>query len=267
MSTVSELTKIAKAEVGNNGSKYRKWFYNRTSDYYGVNWCAVWISWLFNQVGGLNKYIVKTDGAGTVARYSDGKYGKWYEPNQITPKEGDIVMFRWGGSYTDKYHSDHVGYVYAVDSEYVYSIEGNTGSNNADYSSVMYKRYSRSNSVINGYFRPNYNEESDDMNFTKGDKSDGVLAYKSMLIQARTLGLITEKVNADNVFGDGTLKATKQVQKKYKLEEDGIAGKNTITALHNAINKAIVDVRKCDRNTVLAEAKSVMSNAVDKLKV
>lgn len=251
MSTISELTKLAKAEIGNNGSKYRKWFYNRTSDYYGVNWCAVFISWLYNQVGGLNKYIVKTDGAGTVARYSDGKYGKWYEPNQITPKEGDIVMFRWGGSYTDKYHSDHLGYVYNADSTYIYTIEGNTGSNNADYSSVMYKRYSRSNSVINGYFRPNYNEESDDMNFTKGDKSDGVLAYKSMLIQARTLGLITEKVNADNVFGEGTLKATKQVQKKYKLEEDGIAGKNTITALHNAISKELEDVKNAIINSTI----------------
>ena len=30
-----------------------------------------------------------------------------------------------------------------------------------------------------------------------------------------------------------------EVQKKYKLEQDGIAGKNTITALRNAINKAL----------------------------
>ncbi|MEE1076499.1 MAG: peptidoglycan-binding domain-containing protein, partial [Acutalibacteraceae bacterium] len=169
-------------------------------------------------------------------------------------------------------HSDHLGYVYSADSAYIYTIEGNTGSNNADYSSVMYKRYSRSNGVINGYFRPNYevkkeSEEKKMNNFTKGDKGDGVLAYKTLLIQAETLGLITQTVNPDNVFGEGTLKATKEVQEKYKLEIDGIAGKNTITALHNAINKAIVDVRKCDRNTVLAEAKSAMSNAVDNLKV
>lgn len=251
MSAISDLTKIAKGEIGNNGSKYRKWFYNRTSDYYGVNWCAVFISWLYNQIGGLNKYIVKTDGAGTVARYSDGKYGKWYEPNEITPKEGDIVMFRWGGSYTDKYHSDHLGYIYNADSNYIYTIEGNTGSNNADNSSVMYKRYSKSNSVINGYYRPNYKKESEEMNFTKGDKSDGVLAYKSMLIQAQTLGLITQKVNADNVFGDGTLKATKQVQEKYKLEVDGIAGKNTITALHNAISKELTDVKNAVINSAI----------------
>ena len=271
MSTISKLTQIVKVEIGNNGSKYRKWFYNRTSDYYGVNWCAVFICWLFYMIGGLNKYLIKTDGAGTIARYSDKKYGKWYEPNEITPQEGDIVMFRWGGSYTDKYHSDHVGYVYNVDSSYIYTIEGNTGSNNADYSSVMYKKYSRTSSVINGYYRPNYEVKKEsgetEMNFRKGDKSDGVLAYKSMLIQAETLGLITQTVNADNVFGEGTLKATKEVQEKYKLEVDGVAGKKTITALHNAINKAITDIRKCDRNTVLTEAKSAMSNAVDKLKV
>ena len=271
MSTVSELTTIAKAEVGNNGSKYRKWFYNRTSDYYGVNWCAVFLSWLFNQVGGLNKYIVKTDGAGTIARYSDKKYGKWYEPNEITPQEGDIVMFRWGGSYTDKYHSDHVGYVYAVDSEYVYSIEGNTGSNNADYSSVMYKRYSRTNSVINGYYRPNYevkkeSEEEKMNNFTKGDKGDGVLAYKTLLIQARTFGLIETKVAEDNIFGEGTLKATKEVQKLYNLEVDGIAGVKTITALRNAVNNKI-DVAMQGHNAIVEDISEDISKKLAEMRV
>lgn len=243
MSVIDDLTRIAKGQIGNNGSKYRKWFYNRTSDYYGVNWCAVFISWLFNQVNGLDKYMIKTDGAGTVARLSDGKYGKWYEPNEITPKEGDIVMFRWGGSYTDKYHSDHLGYVYYADSSYIYTVEGNTGSNSADYSTVMYKQYSKTNGVINGYYRPYYNQkEEKEMNFKKGDKSDGVLAYKSLLQQGQKLGIIKSKVDNTNSFGGGTYKATLEVQKKFKLERDGVAGKNTITALRNAINKALSNV-------------------------
>ncbi len=447
MSVISDLTKIAKSEIGNNGSKYRKWFYNRTEDYYGVNWCAVFISWLFNQVGGIDKYVVKTDGAGTVARYSDGKYGKWYEPNQITPREGDIVMFRWGGTYTDKYHSDHLGYVYSADGTYIYTIEGNTGSNNADTSSVMYKSYSLLNSVINGYYRPNYGDqkykvylspsnqdgnkyatgntnemevcykiatatgkylgengfevkiakkgqsneasieesnswgadlhipihtnagggkgclailysydsenvalakpilnvvkdvipsktskgyftyadimgntsaqlkelsetvaiacylecefhdnkeyaqwltdntdtlgkaicrgildyygkdiqtennesEENDMNFSKGESSDGVLAYKSLLIIANALGLITSKVDNSNGFGDGTYKATVEVQKKYKLEVDGIAGVKTITALRNAVNKELSDVKKAVINSTIEYLKKEIS--------
>ena len=280
MSVISDLTKIAKAEIGNNGSKYRKWFYNRTSDYYGVNWCAVFISWLYNQVGLLNKLVPKTDGAGCFAREYDGKYGKWYESEYsskaTTPKPGDIVTFTWNGigrvPGQDKYYSNHVGFVYAVDDDYIYTIEGNTGSDNADYSVVAYKQYKRTSGNINGYYRPNYTtvkteSEETEMNFKKGDKSDGVMAYKSMLIVAKSLGLITQSVNADNVFGDGTLKATKQVQEKYKLTVDGIAGIKTITALHNAINEALANVRKCDRNTVLAEAKASMINAVDDLRV
>ncbi len=258
MSVIDNLSAYAKAEIGNQGTKYRKWYYNRTSDYYGVNWCAVWISWLFNQVGGLNKYMIKTDGAGTIARLSDGKYGKWYEPNQISPKEGDIIMFRWGGTYTDKYHSDHVGYIYKVDSTYVYTIEGNTGSANADTSTVMYKRYSKINSNINGYYRPNYNTDESEgnvMNFERGHKGDGVLAYKSLLIQAELLGLITTKVDETNGFGDGTKKATLEVQKKYKLEQDGIAGVKTITALRNDINTQLKNVKN-----------SVINNTIDYLK-
>lgn len=257
MSVIDKLTAYAKAEVGNKGTKYRKWFYNRESDYYGVNWCAVWISWLYNQVNGLNKYMIKTDGAGTVARLSDKKLGKWYEPNEISPKEGDIVMFRWGGSYTDKYHSDHLGYVYKVDNTYIYSVEGNTGSANADTSTVMYKKYSKTNSNINGYYRPYYETESEGnvMNFEKGNKGDGVLAYKSLLIQAQLLGLITTKVDESNGFGSGTSKATLEVQKKYKLEQDGIAGVKTITALRNAINAKIKDIKN-----------SVINNTIDYLK-
>ncbi|MEE1155182.1 MAG: CHAP domain-containing protein, partial [Acutalibacteraceae bacterium] len=209
--------------------------------------------WLYNQVNGLNKYMIKTDGAGTVARLSDKKYGKWYEPNEISPKEGDIVMFRWGGSYTDKYHSDHVGYVYKVDNKYIYVIEGNTGSANADTSTVMYKKYSKNNSCINGYYRPNYEtieSEGNVMNFKKGNKGDGVLAYKSLLIQAEQLGLIETKVAEDNIFGNGTHKATLEVQKMYKLEQDGIAGVKTITALRNAVNNKIKVAMQSHNNII-----------------
>lgn len=253
MSVISELTKIAKAEVGNNGKKYRMWFYARTSDYYGVNWCAVFISWLFNQAGELNKLVPKTDGAGCFAREYDGKNGKWYESeyscSTTTPKAGDIVTFTWNGvgkvPGQDKYYSNHVGYVYAVDSNNIYTIEGNTGSNNADYSEVAYRQYNRKSGKINGYYRPNYSdikkesEEEKMNNFQKGDRGDAVLAYKTLLIQAKGLGLIKQGVAEDNIFGDGTEKATKEIQKLYKLEIDGIAGVKTITALRNAINNKI----------------------------
>ena len=252
MSVIDDLTRIAKGQIGNNGSKYRKWFYNRTSDYYGVNWCAVFISWLFNQVNGLGKYIVKSDGAGSIPRESiaAGLKGTWYESEYSTggtrPRAGDIVVFTWNGigrvPGQDKYYSNHIGYVYAVDRNNIYTIEGNTGSDNADYSVVAYRQYSRTSGKINGYYRPNYttsaNKEDDEMNFKKGDKSDGVLAYKSLLQQGQKLGIIKSKVDNTNSFGGGTYKATLEVQKKYGLVVDGVAGVRTITALRNAVSKA-----------------------------
>lgn len=245
MTQAEKIISIAKAEVGNDGTKYRKWFYG--SEQSGVAWCAIFVSWVFSQAG-VSMY--KTDGAGCFAR--NGQYGKWYESEysdgSTTPKKGDIITFVWNyaGRYSnqDKYYSDHVGIVYAVDNNYVYTIEGNSGSSN-DTSSVKLKSYNRTSGCINGYYRPNYSntttesEEEKMNNFCKGDKGDGVLAYKSLIIQAKKFGLIKQSVAEDNIFGDGTYKATLEVQKLYKLEQDGIAGVKTITALRNAVNNKI----------------------------
>lgn len=267
MTQAEKIIATAKAEVGNGGTKYRKWYYG--SEQRGVAWCAIFVSWVFSQAG-VSMY--KTDGAGCFAR--NGQYGKWYESeysnSSTTPKKGDIITFVWNyaGRYSnqDKYYSDHVGIVYAVDSNYVYTIEGNSGSSN-DTSSVKLKSYNRTSGCINGYYRPNYSnattesEEEKMNNFCKGDKGDSVLAYKSLLIQARLLGLITTKVDNSNGFGDGTYKATVEVQKKYKLEVDGVAGKNTITALRNAITEKLTTtsntMREGDNNIGVASYKAM----------
>ena len=67
--------------------------------------------------------------------------------------------------------------------------------------------------------------------------------------------MINQKVDDTNGFGEGTYKATIEVQKKYNLEVDGIAGKNTITALRNAIRSELKNVRN-----------SVITNTIDYLK-
>ncbi len=247
---INKLVQLAKDEAGNGPAKYRKWYYG--SEQYGVPWCAVFVSWCLSQIGITS---IKTDGAGCFAR-NYGKYGKWYESeysdSSITPQAGDIVTFVWNyaGRYSnqDKYYSDHVGIVYAVDSNYIYTVEGNAGNTN-DTSTVKLKSYSRKNGCINGYFRlytdtTKTESEETEMNFKKGDKSDGVLAYKSLIMQADALNIIDASVDNSNSFGDGTYKATVLIQKKFNLEVDGVAGIKTITALRNAINKELKSVQK-----------------------
>ena len=272
MSIVDKFIKTAKVEVGNGGRKYRQWFYG--SEQYGVAWCAVFVSWCLAQIGITD---IKTDGAGCFAREYQSR-GKWLESefsdSSTTPKAGDIVTFTWNyaGRYynQDKYYSDHVGIVYAVDSNNIYTIEGNAGASN-DTSTVKLKSYSRTNGCINGYFRLNEfinnktESEENYMEIKKGDNNNFVLAYKAMLIQARTLGIINQKVDNTIGFGDGTYKATIEVQKKFNLDVDGIAGVQTITALRNAINAAMEKFIKpvTERNAVLDEAVA----AINKLKM
>ena len=236
---------------------------------YGDAWCAWFVSTIAKECG-LTNIIPITGGAGCFPREGVQKgMGTWHEGHNSVPRKGDIIVFTWNGlgsyesSGQDKYFSDHVGIVVKVANGYVHTVEGNANGTNTS-STVCEKSYPLYSGKINGYYRPNYKNGDDEMNFSKGDKSDGVLAYKSLIRVANSLGMVKATVDASNSFGDGTYKATIEIQKKYKLEVDGIAGVKTITALIGGILSAITSLKssKSDRNTVLAEAVA----AINKLK-
>ena len=258
-----KIIELAESQLGNRATKYRSWFYGYDAE--DVAWCAIFVSWIFAKS---NVPMIRTDGAGCFAREGSGIYGKWYESeysdNSTKPRKGDIITFVWNysGRYysQDKYYSDHVGIVYAVDEKCVYTIEGNSGGSN-DTSSVKKRMYSRKDGCINGYFRPFYTDGTNNTtndknseksgqekrkmnNLCKGDVGDCVLAYKTLLTQANMFGIIKNKVDNTNGFGTGTEKATLEFQKLYKLEEDGIAGVKTITALKEAVNNKIETAMK-----------------------
>ena len=75
--------------------------------------------------------------------------------------------------------------------------------------------------------------------FKKGDKNEGVYAYKQLLIALKKAGVITQGVDNNNVFGNGTVTATKQVQKAAKIEQDGFAGPVTIRSCYSLLAKKI----------------------------
>jgi len=73
--------------------------------------------------------------------------------------------------------------------------------------------------------------------FKKYDKTTGVLAMKSLLIIAKKLNIITQPVDNNTVFGDGTEKAVNQVLKKLGYKQNGIAGERFIKSLTELIEK------------------------------
>ncbi len=67
------------------------------------------------------------------------------------------------------------------------------------------------------------------------DKGTGVLALKEMLILAKRLGITTQGMDENGIFGDGTQIAVNQVLKKGGYEQNGIAGDNFIKYLAELI--------------------------------
>ena len=148
--TIDKLNSIAiqEAENKSGAEKFQNWF-GRTDD-----WCGMFVSWLFDQVGGLGKYYVKNGFAGGGARESvSAGYGTWLEDectdSKTVPKPGDVLHYNHVSG--DKYSSGHVGYVYSVDDNKVYTVEGNH-----DPEKVVTVTYSRDDCQINGYYRPKY---------------------------------------------------------------------------------------------------------------
>lgn len=240
MDIQDKLTEIALGELGNGPDKYRSWYYG--CEMYGTAWCAVFVSWCANECGILNTLVPKEDGAGSFAREGSGRF--ILAERYAEPMAGDIITYRDGGEYTDKYHADHVGIIVGVSESGdgtwdITAVEGNTGGDN-DSSCVNKRYYNSKNGYVYAYYRPNYdNGEDDYMECKKGDINVFVLAVKSLLRQARALGIIKAGCDDTMGFGDGTEKAVLELQALAGLTEDGIAGVNTITALRNAIDKNI----------------------------
>lgn len=149
--SAKDVMAIAHKEVGysrwtdpENGTKYGRWYGSKFGSYFatnGVPFCAMFVSWVFNQAGAK---AVGLPGAYCPTMLAAARAaGKTV--NKYQAKFGDIVYFDWGNDGI----TDHVGLVYRNDGNYLTTLEGNT-----DNGEVKYK--TRSFGTIMGVVRPDY---------------------------------------------------------------------------------------------------------------
>ena len=161
--TNAELeSKTANAGKG-NFTKYAKYldaieFFNTPKN--GYNWCAVFIAWLFVTAFGAaaaqKLLYLPAKSMGASCTYLAGRFkanGRLYS----APKVGDLIFFTSNAGVT--YY--HIGFVYKVDKQYVYTVEGNTSGGSevvANGGGVALKRYSITYGYSQGwrYGRPLY---------------------------------------------------------------------------------------------------------------
>lgn len=247
----------------NNYTKYARdldninYFYNGPKN--GYAWCDVFVDWCFVQAFGVEAAMEllnqprKSAGAGCYysAQYFKSK-GRFYK----FPKVGDQIFF-YDSAYDEPAHT---GLVYAVDSAYVYTVEGNTSSSSgvvANGGGVFKKKYARSYDKIYGYGRPKYDKEpttssGSNVSTKPAIPSTPVKPYKPTVLEwqkaAIADGYKFPKYGADGEWGnecEGVAKKaivkkrviytnknlTKLVQKILGEEEDGKCGPITDAAI------------------------------------
>lgn len=221
----------------NNFTKYWRDVYPA---YQGQAWCAAFLSYCFMKTFGLAM-------AKKLLKHWPYVYcptlGTLFTKN-ANPKVGDIVIFYRNGTFA------HTGLVTKVKGDQFWTIEGNTSGASgivANGGGVCAKSYYNSKLPGTKFCTPNYSlvisiVSGDSSSFTTnpvttntknyltvGDKGDAVKTLQTKLNK------VGYKLTVDGEYGSATKSAVTSFQKKYNLEVDGIAGKNTITKLDSVI--------------------------------
>lgn len=129
------------------------------------DWCAFSVSAVMNDCGFIGKYIKAIEGgAGTIPRYSDGKFGQWFKKGIKTPQAGDLFFLRYADYPTrDKYFCDHVGIVESISGNAITTLEGNVDGISGNWAATStFKRKTRylSDSTVYAFYRPNWQGEN-----------------------------------------------------------------------------------------------------------
>ena len=163
----SDIIRIAKAEVGTKATNYRKckyntWYYGYTVSGDAYHWCAVFVCWVFNQLGALSSLLYgKNASCGYMAKAFQDR-GRLIVPKSTADvKAGDVVFFHWSNERSTlvpgTYVSNHVGIVTAVNSNGTIStVEGNT----IDTVNGQVAARTRSMDVVSCLGRPAYAAET-----------------------------------------------------------------------------------------------------------
>jgi hypothetical protein len=201
---------IAASEVGTeeapvNKTKYGQWY---GAD--GQAWCAMYLSWCFNEAGfpqpaSTSKGFAFTP-AGAAWYQQQGRWG-------TVPKVGSVVFFKFPGG-PNRIH--HVGLVTGIDGSVVETIEGNTSSGAAGSQREGGGVYRRRRSIgMVGYGYPAYSGASvpdPGGSAAPGSSGDQVVRIKEL---QTLLG-----VTADGDFGSNSKAACSEHPIGFQSEVD-----------------------------------------------
>lgn len=152
----------------------------------------------------------------------------------FVPKKGDVAI--WSGTLNGGW--GHIA---------ICTGEGNTSyfySYDQNWSGKACTKVKHTYDHIAGFLRPkNQSKISakvlDKTGYKQGNKTNGVLALKELLLLAKAVKLHSVGMDKNGTYGKGTAKAVNTLLKKWGYYENGIAGVNFIKKLSDEITKKI----------------------------
>ena len=245
------------SKTGNAGSNnYTK--YNRDLKkwtgvgYINAQWCQAFVDWVFIVAFGVElakKLIgVFTNYTPTGSNWFK-KQNRYIKRGKGTPKRGDVIYFYSSA----KGRIGHVGIVYKVSGNTVYTIEGNTSGASSlvtNGGGVKKKSYKMSSTYIDGYGSVDYSVLGGAVPETTpvmpvatlaklGDRilKNGLTGsdVKEMQEKLISLGYDLGSYGADGDFGDCTEMAVRAFQTAQKIDVDGEFGPQSLKALEGAL--------------------------------
>lgn len=259
----SKILEVAKAELGeceqppnSNKNKYGKWY-----GFNGYAWCAMYVSWVYDQAGHPLGHIEDAKGY----RSCQGGYRYWKGKGRLTtdPLPGDIVLFDWNGDG----HADHTGIFekWVVPGVSFMAYEGNTAFGNDSNGGMVMSRQ-RNAASVRAFVNPLSLDGAPvqyDQNLKKGDSGSRV---RSLQLKLYDLGYT---IVVDGDFGPGTEKVVKQFQKDAGVSQDGISTPLILGLLEDALLKKEAAKSKIIQGSYLRKGASgaavvIMQKAINK---
>lgn len=262
MTAADKLIAVAEAEIGYLEKKSNKDLDSKTGNAGSANytkynrdlrawakigslnaqWCQAFVDWCFIKAFGVEdakKLIYVFTNYTPTGSNAFKKHGRYIKRGQGKPKRGDVIYF-----YSkSKGRIGHVGIVYKVSGNTVYTVEGNTSGASSlvtNGGGVRKKSYSMSSTYIDGYGSVDYaalgkdwNSDTTDDVLRNGDEGAKVKAMQEGLIR---LGFDCGKWGADGDFGDATEMALKDFQKSFGLTVTGTFGKDDKAMMDKALD-------------------------------
>lgn len=249
---VDEAIKYVGVKEGSSKHKYIVDTYNKISPLpvgYKLKtsdaWCAAFTSFVAKECGLIDIFPAECSCNRQIELAK--KMGIWVENDAYVPNVADLILYDWqdSGAGNNTGSSEHVGIVVSVTGNTIKVIEGNYDDK------VGYRNIAVNGRYIRGYICPKYASKATKTSSTgilnqivssiKGDefsmklktlsKGDSGEQVKALQILLMGRGQKLPKYGADGHYGDETVQAVKNFQKSKKIEQDGVAGKNTFSKL------------------------------------